>query len=190
MQNMLLNEFLMSPISCEGVFSPAECQSLIELSCEYQKFGETQAPGFENKMKQDFDIRLTLSKYVDPIAENQWIFQRVREVVTQVNQQFFHFQITAFPSLQILEYPVNGFYREHIDLGRGVYSARKLSVVVLLSDPAHFEGGELRGADKEPLPLKQGMVVVFPSYLPHQVTPVTAGKRYTMVTWVLGPPYQ
>ena len=34
-----------------------------------------------------------------------------------------------------------------------------------------------------PVPLEQGEIVVFPSLLLHQVTPVTEGKRYSLVLW-------
>jgi PKHD-type hydroxylase len=34
----------------------------------------------------------------------------------------------------------------------------------------------------------QGSVVVFPSWLPHCVTPVETGVRYSLVLWSLGRP--
>lgn len=32
-----------------------------------------------------------------------------------------------------------------------------------------------------------GMVVAFPTWVPHEVEPVTFGNRFTIVTWFLGP---
>ena len=32
----------------------------------------------------------------------------------------------------------------------------------------------------------QGYVAVFPSYVLHEVTPVTKGTRYSLVSWVTG----
>ncbi|PIQ27801.1 hypothetical protein COW36_07785 [bacterium (Candidatus Blackallbacteria) CG17_big_fil_post_rev_8_21_14_2_50_48_46] len=188
--NLPINDYLMTPVSCEKVFSPEECQKLIELPCSYQKYGETMQATGEHKEVRDFSIRYTMSKYVDHLPENEWVFARIHQLVKEINQETFKFRLLGFPNLQILEYPLNGFYRMHTDLGQGVHSTRKLSVVTLLSDPKDFEGGELMGADEEPIPLSQGMVVMFPAYLPHQVKPVLSGKRYSMVTWVLGPPYQ
>ena len=36
----------------------------------------------------------------------------------------------------------------------------------------------------------QGSVIVFPSYIYHQVTPVTEGTRYSLVMWTLGKPFK
>lgn len=70
-----------------------------------------------------------------------------------------------------------------------------MSVVVFLNDaaaPITFEGGQLRlygvldparddlGVDLEP---RAGTLVAFRSDLLHEVTPITAGDRFTVVTW-------
>ena len=36
----------------------------------------------------------------------------------------------------------------------------------------------------------QGSIIVFPSYVYHQVTPVTSGTRYSLVLWSLGQPFK
>lgn len=68
---------------------------------------------------------------------------------------------------------------------------RKLSVVVQLSDPDTYRGGQFQFAEVEsPKPedwSKQGSILVFPSYLTHRVTEVTEGTRYSLVSWVRGP---
>jgi len=85
-----------------------------------------------------------------------------------------------------------GFYDWHSDDGYKVGKnglVRKLSISILLNDS--FEGGlfEFKNFDKQP-ELKQGSIIVFPSFLQHRVTPVTAGTRYSAVTWVSGPAYR
>lgn len=87
-----------------------------------------------------------------------------------------------------------GFYDWHMDAGipkDGIQ--RKLSCILLLSDPADFEGGELilKGINGEKNMLtKQGSIVVFPSFMDHKVTPVTKGVRHTAVTWAIGPSFK
>ncbi len=76
---------------------------------------------------------------------------------------------------------------------------RKLSVTVSLNDPSEYDGGTLKfdlgphRADRyhvcEEIKPK-GSIVVFPSHLYHQVTPVTRGTRYSLVCWNLGPPFK
>jgi PKHD-type hydroxylase len=76
---------------------------------------------------------------------------------------------------------------------------RKLSVTISLNDPKEYTGGNLRfdlgthrtdryHTCKEIRP--QGSVIVFPSHVHHQVTPVTRGTRYSLVCWNLGAPFK
>ena len=79
-------------------------------------------------------------------------------------------------------------------------SRRKLSMVIQLTDPTEYEGGSLEldtkqigGKDKQPNAdnLKQlGTTIIFPSFLRHRVTPVTEGKRYSLVCWYEGSPFR
>jgi SM-20-related protein len=62
-------------------------------------------------------------------------------------------------------------------------------------DPDAYGGGSLTfygllGEDEErqvglPLMGEEGLLVAFASDLPHAVTPVTHGERYTVVTWLV-----
>lgn len=188
--NLPINDYLMNPISSEKAFTPEECQKLIDWPSPNQKFGETLKQGSSHEMTQDLSIRHTLCKYIYPNAESAWVFERIRDFVLQMNQQYYKFQLDGFPSVQVMEYPTHGFYRQHIDLSRGPLSRRKLSVIVSLSPPGAYRGGELQNLEQQVLPMQQGTIVIFPAYLAHQVTPVTEGTRHTLVTWILGPPFQ
>ena len=37
---------------------------------------------------------------------------------------------------------------------------------------------------------EKGRVLIFPSFLPHKVTPVTKGVRKSLVTWMEGPAWR
>jgi PKHD-type hydroxylase len=37
---------------------------------------------------------------------------------------------------------------------------------------------------------KQGTVIVFPSYVLHEVTPITQGTRHSLVAWLAGDPFK
>jgi PKHD-type hydroxylase len=45
-------------------------------------------------------------------------------------------------------------------------------------------GNEIRATDE------QGSISMFPSYLLHQVTPVTSGERWVIVIWINGPRFK
>jgi predicted 2-oxoglutarate/Fe(II)-dependent dioxygenase YbiX len=65
---------------------------------------------------------------------------------------------------------------------------RKLTVLVFLNDD--FEGGKfyLANAHERFYPeQKKGTVLIFPSFMPHGVEPITKGVRYSIVTWMVGP---
>jgi PKHD-type hydroxylase len=70
---------------------------------------------------------------------------------------------------------------------------RKLSFTVQLSDTKDYKGGDLVFHYKSQ-PVKayreKGMVVVFPSTMLHEVTPVKKGTRYSLVGWVAGPRFR
>lgn len=78
---------------------------------------------------------------------------------------------------------------------------RKLSVTINLNNPEDYEGGNLKFDFGPHNNLKnqfhecveirpRGSVIVFPSYVYHQVTPVTKGTRYSLVMWTLGRPFK
>lgn len=76
---------------------------------------------------------------------------------------------------------------------------RKLSCTISLNDPSEYDGGNLK-FDLGPHRTdryyecteirKRGSIIVFPSHLYHQVTPVTRGTRYSLVCWNLGNPFR
>ena len=78
-----------------------------------------------------------------------------------------------------------------------VGNLRKLSMTVQLTDPDEYEGG-LFQIDRGPHfdneryytvreIMQRGSIIVFPSFVYHQVTPVTKGARESLVMWSIGP---
>ena len=78
--------------------------------------------------------------------------------------------------------------------------ARKLSVTINLSNENDYKGGNLK-FDYGPHSINEryhtcteirpkGSIIVFPSYIYHQVTPITEGIRYSLVLWVNGKPFK
>jgi PKHD-type hydroxylase len=88
-----------------------------------------------------------------------------------------------------------------IDNPKMIGKVRKLSMTVNLNEPGAYEGGNLkfdfgphvrhreRYHECEEI-RPQGSAIVFPSFVYHQVTPVTRGVRYSLVVWVLGKPFR
>ena len=120
----------------------------------------------------------------------RWVFQRVAGIVQDLNERFFNFDIFGLnEGFQFTNYKApSGKYGKHVDrLTNSII--RKLSISIQLTDPKEYEGGELYIYEQEKgtlLDKKQGTLIMFPSYVLHEVTPVTKGERNSLVTWVTG----
>jgi predicted 2-oxoglutarate/Fe(II)-dependent dioxygenase YbiX len=108
-------------------------------------------------------------------------------------------RVSADSGYELTSYAKGSFFREHIDTFYPSDSAhssrmdmvlardaarRQLSISIQLNE--EYEGGELTFYDKKhTVTKKKGLITVFPSnhLFPHQVTPVEAGIRYSIVTW-------
>jgi PKHD-type hydroxylase len=98
-------------------------------------------------------------------------------------------------ALQGVRYSSDGgqHYDWHVDWGTGNAMYRKLTVVAHLSGEDEFSGGHLQIATgSSPFDAYQaaGTVTVFPTFMLHRVTPVTAGCRSAAVAWILGPSFR
>lgn len=81
-----------------------------------------------------------------------------------------------------------------------VNKIRKISVTINISPPDTYDGGLLKfdfgpHSTGERYHLceeikPRGSIIVFPSFMHHQVTPVTRGTRYSLVLWSLGKPFR
>jgi PKHD-type hydroxylase len=76
---------------------------------------------------------------------------------------------------------------------------RKISMTLNLNAPGDYTGGNLKFDFGPHAPVRyheceeirpQGSLIVFPSFVYHQVTPVTQGTRYSLVLWTLGNPFK
>jgi PKHD-type hydroxylase len=143
------------------------------------------------------EIRRSELNWLECNNETEWVFKKLAHVVSALNSQFFFFDLTGFgEAIQLTHYDekYQGMYGWHVDFGNSTVSpSRKLSLVMQLSDPVDYEGGilELRphGNDIIKMRKQRGLIVCFPSWTLHQVTPVTKGNRQSLVSWISGPAF-
>lgn len=105
-----------------------------------------------------------------------------------------HYQLTVSGITRMphyVEYHAGfGHFHWHDDYSHeGEVAPRKLTVIVQLSDTNEYEGGdfEVFGSRIETAPRALGTIFCLPSFVPHRVTPVTAGVRAVLVAWIAGP---
>lgn len=156
--------------------------------------GLTGGDGGEKTARRSSDIF-----FVHKDNQYGWIFNDLDQVVNNLNQDFFHFDLYELNSIQYTKYEkrddTEDHYGWHWDMhtGSGREHQRKLSVILQLSDANDYEGGELMlatGGDLTTIEKKKGSIIAFPSFINHQVTPVTSGVRETLVAWYTGPDWR
>ena len=130
-------------------------------------------------------------------SEFDWVYEKISGMTREANDKLWHFDLTGMS--EQAQYTVydggeEGHYDWHIDLGGDSGPARrKISVVVQLSDPEKYEGGDLKlkiKRDETSVWRQQGGVCIFPSFFLHKVDPVTKGTRKSLVLWNSGPPFK
>jgi hypothetical protein len=106
-----------------------------------------------------------------------------------INHQIWQYHITHSNQSEFLIYDIHGKYETHVDTFHARSNeTRKLTVLAFLNDD--FEGGKfyIQNSHERMYPQQTpGTVLVFPSFMPHGVEPVTKGVRYSVVTWMVGP---
>lgn len=144
----------------------------------------------------DRNIRDSRTGWISLNDDTQFLYDRLGYIARQLNGQFFDFDIWGFS--EDLQYTIydsnNSHYTWHVDHGTSVSnSPRKLSLVLQLSDPCEYEGGDLEilnSSEPTKIHKEKGLVAAFPSYILHRVTPVTRGIRKTVVVWLTGPRFK
>lgn len=185
-----------------NIFTADECKKIIKIGTSgthasplaYGAVGDLKST--ENNIEEIAKVRRSPIAWIrSDLEDNHWIYNRLRDAIKAINDQFFNFELTEIQSLQFTSYDAKeqGFYGKHIDMMYRSNGTRKLSVTVQLSASDDYVGGDLllHTAENPERPHRaQGTGIFFPGYTLHEVTPVTKGRRYSLVAWVLGPRFK
>jgi len=174
---------------------PELCQKLIDCAEGHWQKARLIGPDNDNIRKGD--------NFFD---NEQWVYDLIFPHLFSVNKEAgWDFDITGAENYQIGKYEVGDFYAGHTD-SIGTHATiwntpenpilhgktRKISMSLLLN--TDFEGGELSMTEGK-MPVfstkpEVGNMLFFPSYIQHEVAPVTKGVRYSLVMWFIGPPFK
>jgi len=139
-----------------------------------------------------------------------YIYDAISPFIAAANKKAgWNFQYTWAEPAQFSTYKKGMHYEWHMDSWETPYASdrspnfvgkiRKLSFVLLLSDPKDYKGGEFEmdftnggGKGKRIITeiKRKGDFIVFPSFIWHRLKPVTKGTRHTMQIWYLGEPWK
>lgn len=128
-------------------------------------------------------------------GSSDWLYRKITDYMIEANNKFFQYDVHFIEPIQLSEYSVEyqGKYEKHVDYGYTELINRKLSFSIQLSDPSDYEGGDLilhAGFQSITSTRNKGAIVLFPSFMLHEVTEVTKGKRLSAVGWVSGPKFK
>ncbi len=148
------------------------------------------------------NVRRTVTKEVSGETRSL-LGEKLTEAKAEL-EAYFGVELTHPQEPQFLFYRKGDFFQVHTDIGTNpklpeAVRGRKVSAVVFLNDESEepgedtYSGGSLiiYGILKDPrfesrgfrVPGTAGMLLAFRSDLFHEVTPVTSGSRYTVVSW-------
>jgi len=171
----------------EGAVSPKTCKDIIGLFDEKNPV----VSGVHKDNKQSELLRKSEVTWIHYSEKTEWVFKLLEKYIYEVNGTKYNFQLSGlYEALQLTKYPPGGHYTWHEDNMEPEFTTRKLSIVIQLSDPADFSGGEFIIFPSTKPPRTQGSVYIFPSFVTHKVSPVEQGVRYSLVAWVTGEPFK
>lgn len=203
----------LSDIEIDEIFNLCKNKEFIDAEVNGNKFIEERSKNFlsNHKIKNLNKggivkrIRETNLKWIYLDEQSKWLFKKIIQCINTVNANNYNYILKFVEDLQFTEYTSQnkGFYSKHNDCGnkydlKNFVDIRKLSFSIQLSDPNEYEGGELRFYtgkksiynNKEECNVAKkdkGSIIFFPSYMVHEITSVTKGIRYSLVSWVNGP---
>jgi PKHD-type hydroxylase len=166
----------------KDAFSKEECQKIIDIA---KNKGLIKGTTLGKS-----DVRKSKISWLFPSDNMDWAFRRTTDIVLDLNERFFKFDLFGLnEGFQFTNYKApSGKYGKHVDRATNM-TVRKMSISIQLTDPKEYKGGELylyQGEKGELMDKTQGTLIMFPSYVLHEVMPVTKGERNSLVTWVTG----
>lgn len=156
--------------------------------------------------EEEIDYRKVQNSLISPVSY-RWIADILEQFAKQVNFNW-GFDLTGIRQMELLDYKDRqDRYDWHTDQelltkGNEKYH-RKITIIVQLSDDDDYEGCDLQLNDAElwnehavqnPIQgellkhsRQRGTIILFPSFIPHRITPLLSGNRKSLVAWVEGP---
>jgi PKHD-type hydroxylase len=169
---------------------PGELVDLIERDCRgYEKNSKTAT------VMSGIDLKVRDSK-TSWIPDSHWVPNFCMSYILRANKDNWQYNIDRIDGgeMQYTIYEQGQYYNWHQDAGIEALdegSCRKLSVVLQLSNPEEYEGGEFQilneAGNMYIAPKRRGTLIVFDSRARHRVRKIHSGTRKSLVGWVVGP---
>jgi PKHD-type hydroxylase len=141
-------------------------------------------------------LRSTRTAWMQQDARTNWIYERLGHIARAINDQVYRYDLNGFSDP--LQYTVyDGGDGDHFGWHADQYNMefpRKLSFSLQLSDGDDYQGCDLEifNGSRDPVAIsrRRGILVAFPGYAMHRVTPIVKGTRKALVFWACGPRFR
>ena len=180
-------------IFIENFFSKDECEKVIH---EGEKNLQDALVQQRGKVPT---IRDTKVSFIYSGSNIHDLMQKFVDQVIAESSHFYGCNLKDCEAIQYTKYEKGMFYGWHTDSALEISdlknNVRDMSASLILSSDQEYEGGSLQmilnnciSKDNIVTPhdvqnQKQGTLIIFPSNVLHQVTPVTSGIRKSIVLW-------
>lgn len=170
-------------LQIDNLLTPAEVASIAELASK-AKFLSGRRSNPHNTTKDNL-----IQDPADPAGQQA---SQIALAAIQRREEVRNFVLPRrIAAPQFLRYGEGMTYGAHVDAAfmsvGGHFMRSDVSCTVFISEPASYQGGELTihlGTEAIRVRGKPGSAVFYPSTTLHQVTPVTAGERLVMITFI------
>ena len=158
-----------------------EYQEAFIIDSEGKHIKDTNVRSVENQLFSNHSPSMTNVHWANFF---EWSFKKA---IDEYSRRFDNNYVPEIETITALKYKAGGFYKKHSDACKTAH--RTYSLIYLLNND--YEGGSLifrnpltneiiKKIDKEP-----NQLILWPSNFlyPHEVTKVTKGIRYSIVSW-------
>jgi len=164
----------------DNVLTPEECKEVVDYAQEdIEESLVIQGKSTPRKS----DIRKSKTSFISPGSLVDHLMEKVLDTFFSIAKNGFRLPLGGAESIQYAEYGPDNYYGWHVDPGPTYEHDRDISASLILSAPDEYQGGSLEFQDLELPEEKQGRLIVFPSMIRHQVSPIKKGNRKSLVIW-------
>lgn len=179
---------LLEPITFEGRIDADYCAHVKKIGSMFPaRLAHTANDGVTN-----YRHAITRRVFKDERSAELW--SNLLQMLLDINASAFGLDVTEIMPPDYLVYgPGYGHFGWHSDISyKDENLVRKVTMIVQLSEPTDYDGGELQVFAEGPrvMPKRRGTVVSFPAFCQHQIMPVTRGVRESLVVFGMGPRFR
>ena len=169
-----------------------DCKKMIYYMDKHCKT-KAEVMGRNNQPQTDTKTRDVLSHWLNPNDYGappyyKIVEDAIKEAMSKYSKHIKFLGRLHLHEVNLLKYEVGNFYIKHVDQS----SAMNRTISIIININEEYEGGDVvffNPLNDQPYSkpdLKTGDMILFPSNFlyPHQVTPITKGLRYSIVTWL------